>query len=85
MAAYAVLEQVLEQAVEVADGKTHLLNTGTALLEKSTDGCVLTGRFQKLNFSNRSDAFVVGRGEKSRGDALVRYGFVFASTVKAQE
>ena len=82
---YAVREQVLKQAVEVADGKTHLLNTGSALVEKSTDGCVFTGRFKKLNFGNGSDAFVVGRGEKSRGDALVRHGFVFVSSVKAQE
>ena len=61
---YAVLEQVLKQAVEVAHGKTHLLNTGSALVEKSTDGCVFTGRFKQAQFWQRERCLRCGTWRK---------------------
>ena len=74
---YAVLEQVLKQAVEVAHGKTHLLNTGSALVEN--DRRVWFDRSVRSSILwQRERCLRCGTWRKSRGDALVRHGSSFA-------
>ena len=75
---YAVLEQVLKQTVEVAHGKTHLLNTGSALVEKSTDRVSSPVGSRSSILATGAITSMLKTRRKIEFDALVRHGFIFS-------
>jgi hypothetical protein len=80
----AVIHQVVNEALEVPDPETQLLDTSPTPFQKTANGCVFSGRLQEFNACRVTSVLFVG-GKEPGDDALIFDGFIMLPLRKAKE